>query len=425
MSEEINKIEALQILDSRGTPTIQVWVTTEDNITASACVPSGASTGEHEAIELRDNDPKRYFKKGVEKAVHNVEHVIYPRLKGVAVTEQRKIDEMMIELDGTENKANLGANAILGVSLACARCAAKSKKVPLFHYLGEKSYLLPCPMMNIINGGAHADNLLEVQEFMIRPVGAETFSEALRMGAEIFHTLKSLLKEKNLSTSVGDEGGFAPNLSSDEQALDLISDAVEKSGYALEKQVTLALDVAASEFYENGSYIEKKRGEKGEKRDLKQQIDYLAKLCDKYPIDSLEDPLDQNDWKGWKLLTEKLGSKVQVVGDDLFVTNSSFLQRGIKEKIANSILIKLNQIGTLTETIETIKLAHQNNYTTVISHRSGETEDSFIADFSVAMDAGQIKTGSLSRSERVVKYNRLLRIEKLLQDKARFSKVRV
>lgn len=423
MNDAIEKIEAIEILDSRGTPTLRVFVTTKDKVTASASAPSGASTGEHEALELRDDDHKRYFGKGVEKAIHNVEHKIFPRIKNLSVSQQKEIDKAMIKLDGTENKENLGANAILGVSLACARCAAKSQKIPLFQYLGKDSHFLPMPMMNILNGGAHADNLLDIQEFMIRPISAARFSDALRMGSEIFHALKKILKSKKLSTAVGDEGGFAPPLDSTETALELIMEAIVKAGYHPKEEVTIALDLAASEFYDEGKYIEKKRKEAGEKfatRDVSQMIEYLSSLCEKYPIDSLEDPLDQNDWEGWKALTEAMGDKIQIVGDDLFVTNKNYLQKGIHQKVANSILIKLNQIGTLTETLETIGIAHSNGYSTIISHRSGETEDSFIADLAVAAHAGQIKTGSLSRSERVAKYNRLIEIEHYLGEKAKF-----
>ncbi len=423
MNDSIEKIEACEILDSRGTPTLRVFVTTKDKVTASASVPSGASTGEHEALELRDKDKKRYFGKGVENALHNVEHKIFPRLKNLSVSNQKEIDKAMIDLDGSETKENLGANAILGVSLACARCAAKSQKIPLFQYLGKDSHLLPIPMMNILNGGAHADNLLDIQEFMIRPISASRFSDALRMGAEIFHTLKEILKEKKLSTAVGDEGGFSPMIDSTEQALDLIMEAITKAGYHPKEEVTIALDLAASEFYEEGKYIEKKKkmaGQSFAERDAKKMIDYLQSLCDHYPIDSLEDPLDENDWEGWQMITREMGEKEQIVGDDLFVTNKKFLQRGIHEKVANAILIKLNQIGTLTETLETIQLAHSAGYRTIISHRSGETEDTFIADLAVAVHAGQIKTGSLSRSERVAKYNRLIEIEKALGKRAKF-----
>lgn len=418
--EKIAKIHALEILDSRGSPTLEVFVTTTNGYNGKAAVPSGASTGENEAIELRDSDAKRYMGKGVTKAVTHVNTTIYHHLKGEAIEDQWKIDQKLITLDGTENKSHLGANAILGVSLACARAAAAACKKPLYRYLNTKAHILPCPMMNIINGGAHADNLLDFQEFMIRPIGAPSFQEALRWGVEIFHTLKRVLKEKKHLTAVGDEGGFAPQIATNEEALDLILEAIKRAGYQAGKEITIALDPAASEFYENGYYLEKKR--KGKKRSSLEQVAYLALLCNKYPIDSIEDGLDQHDWKGWDELTKKLGSFIQLVGDDLFVTNSKFLQKGIDQKVANSILIKVNQIGTLSETLQTIQLARQNGYTTVISHRSGETEDTFIADLAVATDAGQIKTGSLCRSDRTAKYNRLLEIEDELGKTASFSK---
>lgn len=405
---KIEKIHAREILDSRGNPTIKVEVTTDTGVTGRAAVPSGASTGEHEAVELRDNDPKRYGGKGVLKAVKNVNGPLHSLLKGRDIFDQTGLDRKMIEEDGTPNKGNLGANAILGVSLAASRAAAMCKKIPLFKYIGSKdATLLPVPMMNIINGGAHADNSLDFQEFMIHPIGAPSFSEALRYGAETFHALKKILKDKGHITSVGDEGGFAPNLSSDEEALDIILSAIEKAGYKPGKDITLALDCAASEFYdkEKKLYID---------RDAAALVDHFEKLCNNYPIDSIEDGLDENDWEGWKILTDRLGKKIQLVGDDLFVTNPKFLQKGIDSHVANSILIKLNQIGTLTETLETIQLAKKNNYGTVISHRSGETEDTYIADLAVATSAGQIKTGSLSRSDRVAKYNRLLFIEEKL-----------
>ncbi len=406
---------ALEILDSRGNPTLQVTVTSENGLEAEAKVPSGASTGEHEAVELRDQDPKRYAGKGVLKAVQNVNGPIQGALKGKSIFEQEEIDQIMIRLDGSANKKNLGANSILGVSLAVAKLAAKAKKMPLYNYLSPEFHKsLPCPMMNILNGGAHADNLLEFQEFMIRPIGAPSFKEALRWGAEIFHTLKKILHQKNLSASVGDEGGFAPNIESHEEALDLILMAIEKAGYKPGKEISLALDCAASEFYENGTYIEKKKKQKKlsfHQKSSKEQVAYLKTLSEKYPIDSIEDGLDQNDWEGWKHLTEVLSGKIQLVGDDIFVTNTHFLKKGIENKVANAILIKPNQIGTLSETLSTILLAKKNQYKTIISHRSGETEDTTIADLSVAFDMKQIKTGSLSRSERVAKYNRLLEIE--------------
>ena len=411
---KISKIHAREILDSRGNPTVKVEVTTEDGVTGRAAVPSGASTGEHEAVELRDNDPKRYGGKGVLKAVSNVNGPLNTFLKGWDIFDQEGLDRAMIKEDGTPNKGNFGANAILGVSLSVARAAAMTKKIPLFEYIGSKdSTLLPVPMMNIINGGAHADNSLDFQEFMIRPIGAPSFSEALRYGAETFHALKKILKDKGLATSVGDEGGFAPNLSSDEEALEVILLAIEKVGLKPGKDISLAMDCAASEFYnkEKKLYID---------RDAKAQVDHLEKLCNKFPIDTIEDGLDENDWDGWKILTERLGEKIQLIGDDIFVTNTEFLQRGIDSNVANSILIKVNQIGTLTETLDAIHLAKKNNYLTVISHRSGETEDTFIADLSVATRAGQIKTGSLSRSDRIAKYNRLLFIEEKLGSSATY-----
>jgi len=411
---KISRIHAREILDSRGNPTVKVEVTTEDGVTGRAAVPSGASTGEHEAVELRDNDPKRYGGKGVLKAVANVNGPLNTFLKGWDIFDQEGLDRAMIKEDGTSNKGNFGANAILGISLGVARAAAMTKKIPLFEHIGSKdSTLLPVPMMNIINGGAHADNSLDFQEFMIRPIGAPSFSEALRYGAETFHALKKILKDKGLTTSVGDEGGFAPDLSSDEEALEVILLAIEKVGLKPGKDISLAMDCAASEFYdkEKKLYID---------RDAKAQVDHLEKLCNKFPIDTIEDGLDENDWEGWKILTERLGKKIQLIGDDLFVTNTEFLQKGIDSHIANSILIKVNQIGTLTETLDAIHLAKKNNYLTVISHRSGETEDTFIADLAVATRAGQIKTGSLSRSDRIAKYNRLLFIEEKLGTSATY-----
>ncbi|MCB1109619.1 MAG: phosphopyruvate hydratase [Chlamydiia bacterium] len=413
---KIAKIHAREILDSRGNPTIQVEVTTSDGVMGSAAVPSGASTGEHEAVELRDKDPKRYEGKGVLKAVSNVNGPLNTLLKGWDIFDQEGLDRAMIEADGTQNKGNLGANAILGISLATARAAAQTKKIPLFESItSEDASLLPVPMMNIINGGAHADNSLDFQEFMIRPIGAPSFAEALRYGAETFHALKKILKKMGHTTSVGDEGGFAPNLSSDQQALEVILSAIEAAGYTPGKDISLAMDCAASEFYnaEKKLYVD---------HDAKAQVGHLEKLCNQFPIDSIEDGLDENDWEGWKILTKRLGQKIQLVGDDIFVTNTEFLQRGIDSHVANSILIKVNQIGTLTETLEAIHLAKKNNYTTVISHRSGETEDSFIADLAVATRAGQIKTGSLSRSDRIAKYNRLLAIEETLGSKASYLK---
>ncbi|MBS0622717.1 MAG: phosphopyruvate hydratase [Verrucomicrobia bacterium] len=407
---KIASIYALEILDSRGNPTLSVTLTTDKGVVAKASVPSGASTGAHEACELRDGDQKRYGGKGVTKAVQNVNQKLAKILIGHDVTDQEGIDVLMCQAEGTANKSNWGANAILGVSLAAARAAAITTALPLYRYIGGcNAHLLPCPMMNVINGGVHADNSLEFQEFMIRPIGSFTFSEALRCGSEIFHVLKKILKDKGHSTSVGDEGGFAPNLASAEEALELIVLAIEKAGYRPGEQVTLALDCAASAFYKDGRYLD---------RTVDEQIDYLESLCDKYPIDSIEDALAEEDWEGWKLLSNKLSNRIQLVGDDLFVTNPKFLQRGLREGIANSILIKLNQIGTLTETLQTIALATSHRYTSVISHRSGETEDTFIADLAVATGVGQIKTGSLSRTDRIAKYNRLIEIEQELGPRA-------
>jgi len=412
-TELYRAIHALEILDSRGNPTLKITVHSDDGFLGAAAVPSGASTGEHEAVELRDNDPKRYAGKGVLKAASNVNGPLNQLLKGKSVFEQEMIDKAMIELDGTENKSRLGANAILGISLAVAKCAAAVKGEPLYRYLGgPHATLLPCPMMNVINGGVHADNGLDFQEFMIRPIGAPSFHEALRYGAEVFHTLKSLLKKRGLATAVGDEGGFAPVLKSHEEALDLIIEAIQKAGFRPKEDISIALDPASSEFYKNGKY---------RNRTTAEQIDYLASLVDRYPIDSIEDGLDQNDWDGWALLTQKLGKKIQLVGDDIFVTNTRFLKRAIDLGIANAILIKVNQIGTLTETGAAIKLAKSHHYKTVISHRSGETEDTTIADLAVAFGSGQIKTGSLCRSERIAKYNRLLEIEEELGKSARFA----
>lgn len=423
---KIKSLRAHEILDSRGFPTLKVIVTTDTGISGSACIPSGASTGEFEALELRDNDPGRYKGKGVLKAVSHVNGPLAQLLVGENVFEQEKLDRLMITTDGTPNKERLGANAILGASLAIARAAANTLNIPLYRYIGGAlTSFLPCPMMNIINGGAHADNSLDFQEFMIRPVGAPTFREALRMGVEIFQSLKQLLKSEGHVTAVGDEGGFAPNLPSNEAALDTILQAIEKAGYKPGNHVTLALDCAASEFYDKttGKYVEKKRAARGQnatERTSEEQVAYLEELCKKYPIDSIEDGLSEHDWSGWKLLTERMGKKIQIVGDDLFVTNLKFLGKGIAEKCANSILIKLNQIGTLTETLEAIYIAHIHGYTTVISHRSGETEDAFIADLAVATKAGQIKTGSLSRTDRIAKYNRLLEIENELGNTAKY-----
>jgi len=415
----IRQIRAREILDSRGNPTIEVDVRLEDGALGRAAVPSGASTGEHEAWELRDEDRSRFGGKGTRKAVANVNNKIAPVLKGWDGREQTKIDNKLIELDGTPNKKNLGANALLGVSLAVAYAAAAAENLPLFRYLGgDEARILPVPMMNILNGGAHSDAPIDFQEFMIVPRGAPSFSEALRYGAEVFHALKSVLKERHLSAAIGDEGGFAPQLDSAEDALESISTAVNKAGYKLGEQIFIALDPAASEFYDsrNNLYVFEKSD--GSKRTAEELVNYYADLCARFPIISIEDGCAENDWDGWKKLTEKLGNKIQLVGDDLFVTNVEFLRRGIAEHVANSILIKVNQIGTLTETLSTIDLAKTNGYGTIISHRSGETEDTSIADIAVGTNAGQIKTGSVSRSDRVAKYNQLLRIEEELGDKA-------
>jgi enolase len=414
-------VRGREILDSRGNPTIEAEVTLENGAIGRAAVPSGASTGEHEAIELRDNDKKRYGGKGVMKAVQNVNEVIGPNVIGLDATQQAIVDDTMIELDGAPNKKKLGANAILSVSLATARAAAAALGLPLYQYLGGvNARLLPVPLMNILNGGKHADNNLDIQEFMIVPVGAKSFREALRKGVEVFHALKGILLKKGLITAVGDEGGFAPRLSSNAEALDLIMDAIKAAGYKPGKDILLALDAAASEFYDKASGTYVLKAEKKPEKSVGAMIDYYAELIDKYPIISVEDGLDQNDWDGWQALTKKLGTKAQLVGDDLFVTNARRLKEGIDRKVANSILIKLNQIGTVTETLETIEIARNAGYTCVISHRSGETEDSIIADVAVATNAGQIKTGSASRSDRIAKYNQLLRIEEELVDVAVF-----
>lgn len=420
----IYDIHAREIIDSRGNPTIEVEVELDSGVVGSAAVPSGASTGENEALELRDGDPKRYGGKGVLKAVENVNEKIFPELEGMNVLDQVGIDQAMLELDGTATKSNLGANAILGVSLACAHAAANYLEMPLFRYIGGvNGKTLPVPMMNIINGGSHSDAPIAFQEFMIRPVGACCFKEGLRMGAEVFHSLKSIIKGKGLSTAVGDEGGFAPNFSGGtEESLDSIIAAIEKAGYKPGKDVTIALDCAASEFYKDGVYnYAKFEGENGAKRNASEQADYLAELIGKYPIDSIEDGMSENDWDGWKVLTDKIGDKCQLVGDDLFVTNVEYLKKGIDMGAANSILIKVNQIGTLTETLDAIEMAHKAGYTAVISHRSGETEDTTIADIAVAVNAGQIKTGSMSRTDRICKYNQLLRIEEMLGDCAKYG----
>jgi enolase len=415
----IEHIEAHEILDSRGNPTVEAEVLLVDGQTGRAAVPSGASTGEHEAVELRDGDKRRYLGKGVLKAVNNVNELIATELQGLDALDQAEIDRTLIELDGTATKSKLGANAILAVSLATARAAANSLGIPLYSYLGgPNGRTLPVPMMNIVNGGAHADNNVDFQEFMIVPVGAESFREALRIGAEVFHTLKSVLKKKGYATSVGDEGGFAPNLSSNEEAIETILEAITRSGYSTGKDCLLALDPAASEFYDGKNYVFKK----SDKRKLSsdEMVAFWKSWCDQYPIVSIEDGMAENDWRGWKKLTDELGRRVQLVGDDLFVTNTSFLRKGIELGVANSILIKVNQIGTLTETLDCIELAKTSGRTAVISHRSGETEDPFIADLAVATNAGQIKTGSLSRTDRIAKYNQLLRIEEDLQASARF-----
>lgn len=422
----IRSIKALEILDSRGKPTIEVMLTTDSGIITKASVPSGASTGTREAKELRDGDKARYGGDGVRTAVAHVNGPLAQLLVGEHIFDQIRLDTMMIEFDGTENKGRIGANAILGVSLAIARAAALTAKMPLYRYLGGCSAsILPCPMMNVINGGAHADNSLDFQEFMIRPIGAPHFHEALRWGVEVFHTLKKMLKAKGHITSVGDEGGFAPNLGSNEETLDLMIEAIEKAGYRPGIDITLALDCAASEFFDpvTKKYVEKKKMKKGTahgERTTQEQIDYLAKLAGAYPIDSIEDGLAEDDWEGWVKLTKVLGNKIQIVGDDIFVTNPKILTRGIDEGVANSILIKLNQIGTVTETLEAIRIAQTNGYSTIISHRSGETEDTAIADLAVATNAGQIKTGSVSRTDRIAKYNRLLAIEDGLGSTGRY-----
>src|SRR3990172_1354912 len=416
---EIKAVRAREIMDSRGNPTVQVDVLLESGYVGTAAVPSGASTGEREAVELRDGDKKRYLGKGVLKAVENVNTVIAKAVIETEVTEQALIDKTMIDLDGTNNKSKLGANAILGVSLAVARAAAEEMELPLYKYIGGvNGKELPLPMLNIINGGAHADNNVDVQEFMIMPCGAPSFREGLRMSAEVFHNLKKILQQKKLATAVGDEGGFAPNLSSNEEALKTIMEAIAAAGYKPKQDFLLAMDVASSEFYKDGNYEFAGEGKTFSRKEL---IDYYEALVEKYPIISIEDGMGENDWEGWKALTEKLGKKIQLVGDDLFVTNPAILKEGIQKGIANSILVKVNQIGSLTETLDAVEMAKKANYTAVISHRSGETEDTTIADIAVALNAGQIKTGSTSRSDRIAKYNRLLKIEEELGSIAVFN----
>ena len=424
---EIVKITGREILDSRGNPTVEVEVVLDSGFIGRAAVPSGASTGEHEAIELRDGDKNRYCGKGVLKAVQNVNEIIAPALFGMSALEQRTIDQKLIELDGTPTKSNLGANAMLGVSLAVAKAAAAELDIPLYRYIGgTNTYVLPVPMMNIINGGSHSDAPIAFQEFMIRPVGACCFREGLRMGAEVFHALKKVLKGRGLSTAVGDEGGFAPALNGTEDALNSILEAIRTAGYEPGKDVTIALDCASSEFFKEGVYdYTKFEGANGAKRTPDEQVAYLQGLIEQFPIDSIEDGMAENDWEGWRKLTEAIGSKCQLVGDDLFVTNVDFLRKGIAEGCANSILIKVNQIGTLTETLDAIDMAHRHGYTSVTSHRSGETEDTTIADIAVATNSGQIKTGSLSRTDRIAKYNQLLRIEEELGERAVYGYKRI
>lgn len=424
---KIEKITGREILDSRGNPTVEVDILLESGVMGRASVPSGASTGENEALELRDSDKKRYGGKGVLKAVENINTIIAPALKGMSALDQIGIDHAMLALDGTKTKSKLGANAILGVSLAVAKAAANYLDIPLYRYIGgTNTYVMPVPMMNIINGGSHSDAPIAFQEFMIRPVGAASFKEGLRMGAEVFHALKKVLHDRGLSTAVGDEGGFAPNLEGTEDALNSIIAAINAAGYEPGKDVMIGMDCASSEFYKDGIYdYTKFEGEKGVKRTSDEQVDYLEKLINEYPIDSIEDGMSENDWAGWKKLTDRIGNHCQLVGDDLFVTNVEFLSRGIKEGCGNSILIKVNQIGSLTETLNAIEMAHRHGYTTVTSHRSGETEDATIADIAVATNSGQIKTGSLSRSDRMAKYNQLLRIEEELGDRAVYGYKRI
>ncbi|HEB35744.1 MAG TPA: phosphopyruvate hydratase [Candidatus Aminicenantes bacterium] len=416
----ITEIRAREILDSRGNPTISTQVFLSSGTVGKAAVPSGASTGTHEALELRDGDLSRYFGKGVLKAVANVEEIIAPHIVGLDALDQEEIDKRLIQLDGTPSKKKLGANAILSVSMAAAQAAAQAMSLPLYNYLGKKeTYRLPVPLINILNGGSHADNNVDIQEFMIVPAGSPNFSEAIRISAEVFHHLKKILQKKDYSTAVGDEGGFAPNLKSNEEALELILESIQKAGYRPGEDIFLAIDVAASEFFTDKKYFFKKSD--GSKRSSDEMVNFYESLVQKYPIISIEDGFAEDDWEGWKLMTEVLGHRIQIVGDDIFVTNLERFKKGVEKKIGNSILIKLNQIGTLSETIETIRYAHEKEYSTVISHRSGETEDTFIADLSVAVDSGQIKTGSLSRSERVAKYNRLLEIEEELKDKGTYA----
>lgn len=416
---KIKKIVAREILDSRGNPTVEVDVVLAKGIVGRAAVPSGASTGSREAVELRDGDKKRFLGKGVLKAVDNVNKIIAPKLIGKDPAKQKEIDQMMIKLDGTENKGRLGANAILGVSLASAKAAALDAGMPIYRYLGgAKAVRLPIPFLNILNGGKHADNNVDIQEFMIAPIGAPSFREALRYAAEVYHTLKGILKAKGLSTSVGDEGGFAPNLARNEEAIEVIIAAIEKAGYKPGKDIAIVLDPAASEFYQDGKYLLKADNKS---LSAEEMVDYYANLVSKYPIISIEDGLAEGDWEGWKILTQKLGKKLQLVGDDIFVTNPKIVAEGIKQNVANAVLIKLNQIGTITETLETIALAKKAGYTCMFSHRSGETEDSFLADITVATNAGQLKTGAPARSERLAKYNQLLRIEEELGNKAVFN----
>jgi enolase len=413
----IDAVGAREILDSRGNPTVEVEVALDDGTIARAAVPSGASTGQFEAVELRDGDKKRYGGKGVEKAVIGVLDEIGPALVGFEASEQRLVDQALLDLDGTPTKSRLGANAILGVSLAVAKAAAESAELPLFRYVGgPNAHLLPVPMMNILNGGAHADTGVDVQEFMVAPIGAATFRDALQWGAEVYHALKAVLKDRGLATGLGDEGGFAPDLPSNREALDLIAVAIEKAGFSLGEDIALALDVAATEFYADGSYAFE-----GAKKSADEMAAYYAELCASYPLVSIEDPMSEDDWAGWKALTDQLGARVQIVGDDLFVTNPERLDRGIREGTANALLVKVNQIGTLTETLDAVAMAHRNGYRCMMSHRSGETEDTTIADLAVATDCGQIKTGAPARSERVAKYNQLLRIEEELDDAARYA----